>query len=107
MSIAEAELEALATKHEDDGGIAHLETPKGDLVFKKPRASDYERFQDKMQRSKGESAAMRELVLCSMIYPADKKAGAEILKHFPGAVPRIVQRLQEMAGAEMTLELKG
>lgn len=106
MAIDEKLKAELSKAHAATGGVAFLELPEGTLAFRCPKAADYERFQDKMARGKGESAAMRELVLCSMIHPNDKMAGSELLKRYVAAIPRIIEVLQQMAGAEVTLELK-
>jgi len=97
---------ALVAEHRATGGVAFLELPEGTLAFKAPKFEDYERFQDKMARDKGESAAMRELVLCSMVYPKDLTAGTELLKRYPAAIARVARTLQRMAGSEVELDLK-
>jgi len=98
----------LVEKYADEGGVAFLDLPRGagTIAFKCPKQADYERFQDKFARNKGQSAAMRELVLCSMVYPEDKIAGGDLLKRFPAAYEPIVVKLQEMAGSEVSIELK-
>jgi len=98
--------DALIAAHKSTGGVAFLELPEGTLAFKAPSFGDYERFQDKMARDKGESAAMRELVLCCMVHPKDILAGTELLKRYVAAIPKIVKTLQGMAGSEVELDLK-
>ena len=97
---------SLIDAHKSCGGVAFLELPEGTLAFKAPRFEDYERFQDKMAREKGESAAMRELMLCSMVHPKDLTAGTELLRRYPAAIPQIVRVLQRMAGSEVEIDLK-
>jgi hypothetical protein len=97
---------ALIDQYKAMGGVAFLPTPNGTLAFKAPPAKDYERFQDKLARNKGESSAMRELVLCCMIHPQDQTAGIQILDRYVAVIPIIIQTLQTMAGQELELELK-
>lgn len=100
------ERQSLVEEYRNKGGVAFLDLPEGTLAFKRPKQADYERFQDKLNRNKGESAAMRELVLCSMVWPKDKLQGGEILSAYPAVYNNIALKLQEMAGGDLEVQLK-
>ncbi|MBA2724287.1 MAG: hypothetical protein H0U56_15645 [Methylibium sp.] len=105
MSKLTDELEAqLRSQH---GDLVIARTPKhGDLAFKCPTDTDHEEFQEAVTKAKThKSAAVRQYVLSCLVFPKREEA-AEVFSKLPALPPTLADKLSDLAGADIELNVK-
>ncbi len=104
--------ERIAELRKEHGEVAVARTRFGDFVFKPPELEDYEIFKDKLLDAQNPNskqslgAAQREFCQCCL---ADATQLSDLQTYFkkqPGSVAKIADRLGDLAGNEVEVEIK-
>jgi hypothetical protein len=104
--MAELSEEQEAEFKKQHGDIAVVATKYGVLVFKSPSLDAHERWQEKFADGKSsKSSATREYVLSALVQPARDEAAA-IFEKMAALPPKVANKLAEMIGADIEIEVK-
>lgn len=87
--------------------LAVFNTEEGLVVFKKPRAADYDRFAQKVSAGQGSRpAAARELCLSCVVHPQRDEL-LRVFDELPGLPTAVTGELLELVGATAEAMGKG
>ena len=99
--------EILTKLNDKHGKVAHILIEDRLYVFKKPKAAQYKRMAKEIERDA--LTAAHNLLLGTMVYPEDGRPAAMnwLADEYPAALPQVANKLADMAGASIQVEVEG